>query len=341
MNTHCSWDEKSLNTNIDQQVIKLQQQCKKSHYTKKSQHNLIPVYDISELDINNTEIQTEIYDLFFNNVGALIIKGCYTPKLMDKYNKWCEQTLEEAKDDPNCIHPKQAGKNLINNLIERMSETNPTLLIQLINNKTLNTFVDILLGHATFGSCTTHWINPGGKRQLSHVDYPIHVGSGPFWGKGTHKLEALTTRHQINHILPYFSVQALVASDAMNQLNGSTELVPCSHLIPDLDLLIHNPEVYQAFEKHFVNATLEQGDVLIFNRRLCHRGGENLSDKRRNSLITQYVYLWGVGQEIIDSTKIISNLENTEIYQKMTSEEQEELILRLKKPYPLDVSQQA
>ena len=62
MNTHCSWDEKSLNTNIDQQVIKLQQQCKKSHYTKKSQHNLIPVYDISELDINNTEIQTEIYD---------------------------------------------------------------------------------------------------------------------------------------------------------------------------------------------------------------------------------------------------------------------------------------
>ena len=52
--------------------------------------------------------------------------------LMEDYNKWCEQTLEESKNDPNCIHPKQAGKNLINNLIERMSSTYPTLLMKLI-----------------------------------------------------------------------------------------------------------------------------------------------------------------------------------------------------------------
>ena len=78
-----------------------------------------------------------------------------------------------------------------------------------------------------------------------------------------------------------------------------------------------------------------EGDVLFFNRALCHRGGRNLSSKRRNSLIMQCVWLWGVGQEIIESSKVIENLAKSEIYEKMTKEQKDEFYLRIKAPYPL------
>ena len=58
----------------------------------------------------------------------------------------------------------------------------------------------------------------------------------------------------------------------------------------------------------FKNVELQQGDALVFNRRLIHRGGANYSQKRRNALIMQYVWLWGVGQEILEVNSIIPKL---------------------------------
>ena len=42
------------------------------------------------------------------------------------------------------------------------------------------------------------------------------------------------TRYQLEHVLPYFSVQSLVATDAMDSSNGSTEVIPGSHLLHDV-----------------------------------------------------------------------------------------------------------
>ncbi len=93
----------------------------------------------------------------------------------------------------------------------------------------------------------------------------------------------------------------------MDASNGSTEVVPASHVIPDLDVLLHEQAdvCKTVFEPRFVNVQLAQGDVLIFCRRLCHRGGANLSEKRRNALIIQAVYLWGIGQEMLDGSRIL------------------------------------
>lgn len=90
--------------------------------------------------------------------------------------------------------------------------------------------------------------------------------------------------------------QSMIASDAMNAENGSTECVPFSQKVELMDLKIHSSKFYDEMEPLFVNTVLEQGDVFFFNRRLCHRGGENNTDKRRNSCITQSVWLWGIGQ---------------------------------------------
>ena len=299
------------------------------------QNSFIPEVDINNFNIFNEKNQEKLYNIFFNQTGVLVIKNVYKNKIMDEFNKWSENILKEANKDKNCIHPKQIGKFLINDVIGRMSENNPKLLLELINNKYFTTLIDILLGFGKIGSCTGHWIEPGGDRQHSHVDYPIHIGSGPFWENSVNKLKNLTTNYQINSILPYYSLQVLIASDKMNKSNGSTEVVPCSHLLEDMDLIIHNKEIYNEFEKYFINVELEQGDMLIFNRRLCHRGGKNISNKRRNSLIVQCIWLWGIGQEIIESSKILSKL--NKYLQKMDSDTKEKFLLRLNFPYPCNV----
>jgi len=59
----------------------------------------------------------------------------------------------------------------------------------------------------------------------------------------------------------------------MNAFNGSTEVIPGSHRIEDVDVKILDPKFSAAAEPRFINADLKQGDVLFFNRRLVHRGG--------------------------------------------------------------------
>lgn len=337
MDNHHSWEGIEFeNCDIDNILHQMRNEFV---YSEECQNNTsIPIYNYSIDELENPIKQREIYKNFFFNSGAIIIKNAYNDKTMDDYNKWCIQNLEEAKKDKNCKHPKQKDKWLINDVLGRMSESNPDLLMSLINNKYFTKYIDILLGFGKIGSCTCHRINPGGDRQLSHVDYPMHLGSGKFWENNPEKLKKLTTRYQMNYMLPNYSIQVLIAPQKMNKSNGSTELVLGSHKIPNLDLLLHNKKNYKQFEKHFINAELEKGDFLIFNRRLCHRGGKNISNHQRNSLIIQCVWLWGIGQEIIESSKIFNRLENnSEKYKKLSDDDKENLRLRLEFPYPKNV----
>lgn len=63
------------------------------------------------------------------------------------------------------------------------------------------------------------------------------------------KLKSLTTQYQVNQMMTKYSVQILIASDAMSVANGSTECVPCSHQMNNLDVAILEPDVKAKFEK--------------------------------------------------------------------------------------------
>ena len=339
--SHFSWIKSKTNFNKNQILTNLNKikNIKSSVYSL--QNDAIPVIDLSKCDLRSSCIQKEIYDIFFDYSGVFIFKGLYSEEIMEKYNKWSENMLNEIINDKNKNHPKQKNKFLINDVVERMSQNDPELLIDIVFNKKLNLIMDIMVGFGTIGSCTGHWIQPWGDRQLSHVDYPMHVGSGKFWENSVNKLKRLTTKHQVNKILPFFSFQLLIASDKMNFINGSTEVVPGSHLIDNLDINIHNKKTYAAFEDHFINAELDKGDLLIFNRRLCHRGGKNLTKYRRNALIIQCVNLWGVGQEIINSDSVIENIKKCDKYKNLSDTKKNDILLRIKKPYPIDVKNSA
>ena len=248
----------------------------------------IPIYN----DYNTDE---EVYNKFFEESGCLIIKNVFSSEIMSKYNEFCYENFDEVlKNHENTSHPKQKDKITINDLLERMSKQNPKLLMEIINNKKLNKILDILLGHACIGSMSTHCIKPGGNRQRSHVDYPLHIGSGLFWENNKNLIDEYITNYQLNYILPFYSVQCFIASDACDEKNGSTEVVVGSHLTPNIDKNILNENFYNMIENNFINAKLEKGDVLLFNRGLVHRGGHNKSLYNRNSCIIQYVWLFGI-----------------------------------------------
>lgn len=180
MKEHCSWEGSSFSFDA---LASLQATCasEKSTIAEEYQHGLIPVYNAATIDLADNVVQRDIYTRFFDQSGVVIVKNVYDKQLMDSYNAWCEMTLEQTKNDPNARHPKQKHKFLINDLWHRMGSTDPNMLLNLLANNKLNTLQDLLLGFAKYGAATTHWIEPGGDRQHSHVDYPLHVGSGPFW----------------------------------------------------------------------------------------------------------------------------------------------------------------
>ena len=298
-------------------------------------------YNIPKYDINDTCYQ-EMYDNFFNKFGCIIIKNAYSNETMNSYDKWCDNMYEVIKSDVNINHSIQSDKILYNNIVERMGNNNSELLYNLLGHQKLNNVLDNLLGFSRIGSCTGHKVLKNGNRQETHVDYPIHLNASPFWKNdgGVSKLKRMITRYQLNYVLPYFSLQSLTAICDMDKSNGSTEIVPCTHLIEDIDIKLRDENFRNIIENYFMNVTLQKGDVLIFNRRLCHRGGKNYSDHDRNALITQYVWGWGIGQEEINYKPFFDNLNDIEEYKLLTDKEKEMFKMRFNFKYPRDVSVQ-
>lgn len=344
MAAHFSWEDTDRDFGKHLEELEaFQKRIVKSKFMEELQcKDTVAAYDLNGQDIaNNSELQRDIYNSFHELSGCVILKNVFTKESMDAYNLWCEDWLANAPPDKNGTHTKQASKFLINDIIGRLSKQNPELFMALMNNDHLSTTLDILLGFSKYGSATCHWIQGNGARQMSHVDYPIHVGSGKFWEGSPEKMQSMMARHQINSIMKFFSCQVIIASDAMDVKNGSTEVVPASHLLKDLDLNIHNKEFYNLIESKFHNVTLGQGDLLIFNRALLHRGGENTTENRRNALIMQCIYSFGVGQEIIDYDGVVRNLRDSEAFQALSEESRNRFLLRFKFVYPLDVTQNA
>ena len=321
-----------------------------------------------------TDFQKSMYEMFFHGSGCFVMKNLYDPSLMEEFNSWCTGMISDscentgktvnkndtsnhrdnASGDSNFVHPTQKGKYLINDVLSRLASTNNIMLLyNLLYDSDgaflLHWLIDGMLGFGKIGAAAAHWITPNSNsKQFSHVDFPMNINSSPFWGMSPDKVRKLTTRTQLNTILPHHSCQVLIACDSMNEKNGSTEVIPCSQKISNLDLAItKESSFYNMLEgmSLFRNVQLDQGDVLIFNRRLIHRGGANKSDNRRNALIIQYVSLWGVGQEILNVNSILSSL--TEYHHHMVSkneysearsdrEQFNDFLVRINPPYPKD-----
>jgi len=77
---------------------------------------------------------------------------------------------------------------------------------------------------------------------------------------------------------------------------------------------------------------------LIFKRRLIHRGGKNLSENKRNSLIIQKVWSFGLGQHKFDHELILGNLNQAGHLANLSESEIDDIRQRFSQPYPIDTT---
>ena len=77
------------------------------------------------------------------------------------------------------------------------------------------------------------------------------------------------------------SYNAFFLIDDFTAENGGTYVVPATHILEEKP-----SDEYLA--SHAIQITGKAGTILVFNSRLWHRGGENLTDKPRRAINTQY-----------------------------------------------------
>jgi ectoine hydroxylase-related dioxygenase (phytanoyl-CoA dioxygenase family) len=86
---------------------------------------------------------------------------------------------------------------------------------------------------------------------------------------------------------PAIGISTIWAIDDFTASNGSTEVVPASHILGDVV-----PDEHQA-----VKVCMPSGSVLVMLGTLWHRGGENGSADRRLAVTAQYCQPWARQQE--------------------------------------------
>jgi len=118
------------------------------------------------------------------------------------------------------------------------------------------------------------WLLP--KNYLLSAALAINVHPGetpqPFHRDDTSRSKDFSQKQELN------GVSTIWAIDDFTENNGATEVIRASHLddTPNAEL------------KRLVKASMPSGSVLIFDGRLQHRGGANLSSKARLGITPQY-----------------------------------------------------
>lgn len=282
-------------------------------------------------------------DLIFGEWGAAVVEGVLSPRIAGSLRRWSAEELA-SRPDRNARHPKHAAKRLVNNVAQRLGESDPGLLCSTLT--AVGALGDALLGLARVGSLTMHVTEPaaGGEPgleapQTAHVDYPLHAGSGGLWedlgGVGL-GLADVTTAHQRDRVYPFLTVQVLVALEDIDERNGCTELVPGSHRWSDVDRLVQRGDFRRRLDEGdaWRGTRMKAGDVLVFNRRIVHRAGVNRSASPRHACIAQLVMPFAVPQQSPPTEAVVREVVAEATRRGAGAAELKRLELRLRFPYP-------
>lgn len=124
--------------------------------------------------------------------------------------------------------------------------------------------------------------------------------------------------------MPHFSLQAGIALCDMDNVNGSTAVIPYSHTIQHSDWLIAgakpkpgedlgsekslNKQFFDAVQPYLVQSRVKKGSCIFFNRKLLHQGGANHSGGPRTALLLQAIMPFGVKMEHMENDQAYENL---------------------------------
>ena len=164
--------------------------------------------------------------------------------------------------------------------------------------------VKLLGKNCRLSSLASSTVMPGMKGQKPHLDYPYYRH---MWPEGETSMN-----HSPENLL---SLQVVTLLTEFTPENGSTAIVPGSHLVP------RHPDDVDEFFSKAIQLTANAGDVLMFSGPIQHCAMPNNSTKLRCGILQHMCPLYVVPFENIPPT----------------GEENEEMrrILALDTPYPI------
>lgn len=285
---------------------------------------MIPVFDATlahDADLQRAAV-------LHNGPGALVLAKCFDQETMVRLRDvlLAEMEADEA-EHPNTTHPLQSGKRVLPAALEHIASKDPVLAARLVSNPWLTTVLDNLLGFAVLGSMTGHTIRAGGAGQEPHTDYPGHVRSGYFWERDAAKFKRYVNEHCRAQVLPFTSVQVLIAPVPIGVHNGGTHIYLGTHRERDIDVL----SATLPTDARVQCPALSPGDVLVFNRGVAHRGGANRSAAPRPALICQWTTMFTTPQHRFHMAGI-----SNAVAPHLSAEETDAVLERVERVYPVD-----
>lgn len=263
-----------------------------------------------------------VNSLSLNGPGVCVVENIFSEEFMTQVMNWVENYF-----DKNISCKKDHFAFGTNKRIWRLPEKfPPSILYNYLryqagsseSSPVFNHIIDSFLGQHHIGSLAINQIMPGGEAQLTHTDYPPGFYT-------VQDMKKVFTGYGLEKIMPYFSLQAGIALCDMDSLNGSTGVIPYSHLISDSDSLIagakpkpgekendntegKSKNFYEAVQDYIVQTTVKKGSCIFFNRKLLHQGEKNYSEKPRAALLLQAIMPFGVKMEAMETEETWKNL---------------------------------
>lgn len=204
-----------------------------------------------------------------NNDGYLIIPKVFTTKEVIKLRDLCNKIINNKNYKKNIKKPKRSKHKLNShsqdNLIYNLQNKNYEFIKVATNKK----IISIVKNYLNFGSYKQEQINlyqltarspkQGGEQQTLHLDSRMPGLRFPI------------------------KIVVTVMLEKFDKKNGTTRLVPKSHLIPRF------PQNKDEKLKNIKYVNGNPGDILIMNGSLWHAGSKNFTNNTRWGILITYV----------------------------------------------------
>ena len=133
-----------------------------------------------------------------------------------------------------------------------------------------------IVEHADVLAIVDHFLEPN-YLLSSNLAINVHPGETPQSFHADHTNVPNVDRRALN------GLSAIWAFDDFDATNGATEVIPGSHMWPDLSVVDNTAPT---------KITMRSGSVVVFHGALIHRGGANNANAARLAITPQYCQPW-------------------------------------------------
>src|SRR4051794_8068222 len=250
------------------------------------------------------EVQAELARALADGPGIVVLAGAFPDTgVVDRATAVFEAMIAEQKAAGvvGGDHFALPGANdRVWGALDKFAVRDPEAFAAYYGNDAIALVSEAWLGRGYQVTSQVNVVNPGGKAQVAHRDYPLGFMS---------EEQALAYPAHVHRLSPVMTLQGAVAHCDMPVETGPTMYLPHSQKYAPGYVAFHQPEFTAYFDAHFVQLPLRTGDAAFFNPALFHGAGTNRSaDVRRMANLLQVSSAFGRAMETVERTAMVRAL---------------------------------